>query len=137
MRSQTLVSTKELAAHLGEPQWVVLDCRFDLADPTAGRRAYQAGHVPGAHFADLDQDLARPPARGEGRHPLPDANAFRNRVAQWGVATDSQVVVYDHSGGGFAARAWWMLRWIGHRDVALLDGGFGAWQDAELPTVPA
>lgn len=127
MRSQTLVSTEELATHLDDPHWVVLDCRFDLADPAAGQRSYEAGHVPGAHFADLDQDLARRPGPGEGRHPLPDAHAFRHRVAQWGVGPDSQVVVYDDSGGGFAARAWWMLRWIGHSNVALLDGGFGAW----------
>jgi thiosulfate/3-mercaptopyruvate sulfurtransferase len=128
MRSPTLVSSAELEQHRCDPLWVILDCRFDLANPGAGRAAYDAGHVPGAFFADLDKDLARPPAAGDGRHPLPNADHFRQRVAQWGITPDTQVVVYDGAAGGFAARAWWMLRWIGHDHVALLNGGLAAWQ---------
>ncbi len=137
MPFQTLVTSEALAAHLGDPGWVVLDCRFDLADPDMGRALYMAGHIPGAHYAHLDRDLARKPAGGEGRHPLPSAAAFAERVAQWGVTPDSQVVVYDDSGGGFASRAWWMVRWIGHPNVALLDGGYALWlaQGRDVSTV--
>jgi thiosulfate/3-mercaptopyruvate sulfurtransferase len=127
MASHTLVTCEQLGAHLDDPLWVTLDCRFDLAEPAAGRARYQLGHVPGAHYADLDRDLARPPGPGEGRHPLPDPQVFMARVAEWGITPESQVVIYDDSGGGFAARAWWMLRWIGHDRAALLDGGYPAW----------
>ena len=132
-RYTTLIQPQQLAPHLADPRWAVFDCRFDLADPGAGRRAYLAGHVPGAQYAHLDDDLAGPITQTSGRHPLPDPRAFAERLGRWGVGNDSQVVVYDGATGGIAARLWWMLRWLGHRDVAVLDGGFAAWQRAQLP----
>jgi thiosulfate/3-mercaptopyruvate sulfurtransferase len=110
-----------------DPNLVVLDCRFDLGDPQAGRRAYLNGHIPGAHFADLNTDLASAIGPETGRHPLPDPRAFAANLAAWGVHAASQVVVYDEVNGSFVARAWWLLRWVGHPTVAVLDGGFKAW----------
>jgi thiosulfate/3-mercaptopyruvate sulfurtransferase len=113
---------------------VLLDCGFDLADPEAGDRAYAAGHLPGAHRAHLEHDLSAPHAsQGAaegGRHPLPSREAFALRAASWGIRTTSHVVVYDAQGACFAARAWWMLRWLGHAQVTVLDGGLPAWQRA-------
>lgn len=113
---------------------VLLDASFDLADPGAGERSYRAGHLPGAHYLHLDHDLAdhAPPADGRfrGRHPLPTRAAFARTVAQRGIGPDTPVVVLDRQGGMFAARVWWMLRWLGHDAVAVLDGGVAAWQAA-------
>ncbi|MFO1327476.1 MAG: sulfurtransferase [Rubrivivax sp.] len=106
---------------------VVLDCSFDLGRPDAGLESYRARHVPGAIHVHLDRDLCAPMTGRNGRHPLPTREAFVERLAQWGVDDDSTVVVVDANGGMYAARAWWMLRWVGHADVALLDGGTGAW----------
>jgi thiosulfate/3-mercaptopyruvate sulfurtransferase len=117
-----------------DPNLVVLDCRFDLGDPQAGRRAYLNGHIPGAHFADLNTDLASAIGPETGRHPLPDPQAFAANLAAWGVHAASQVVVYDEVNGSFAARAWWLLRWVGHPTVAVLDGGFKSWLAAGGPT---
>lgn len=103
-----------------------LDCRTSLADPDAGLRAYQAGHIAGAAYISLDHDLAGPPGDG-GRHPLPEPEALAARLRRLGISDDDQVVVYDDAGGAYAARAWWCLRWLGHEAVALLDGGLGAW----------
>jgi thiosulfate/3-mercaptopyruvate sulfurtransferase len=137
MSYTTLISAAELAPHLQDPRWIVLDCRHDLANPGAGRAAYQAGHIPGAQFAHLDTDLAdlRPAADGafRGRHPLPDADAFIATLRGWGVNQDSQIIAYDAQGGMFAARLWWMLRWVGHEAAAVLDGGLPAWLAAGLP----
>jgi thiosulfate/3-mercaptopyruvate sulfurtransferase len=127
----TLISAAELAAHLPRPDWIILDCRHDLADPGAGRAGYLAGHIPGAQFAHLDTDLSdqRPAPNGEfrGRHPLPARAAFIETLRRWGINQDMQVVAYDAHGGMFAARLWWMLRWVGHEAVAVLDGGLPAW----------
>lgn len=112
---------------------VFLDCRFDLANPQAGHRAYLAGHIPGAHFADLNRDLAAAVGPRTGRHPLPALPAFLANLAAWGVHPCSQVVVYDDLNGSFAARAWWLLRWVGHSAVAVLDGGFKGWMSAGGP----
>lgn len=106
---------------------VLLDCRFDLAAPAAGREAYLRAHLPGAGYADLDLDLAGPVSATSGRHPLPAPDALARRLAQLGVARDVQVVAYDEANGAFAARAWWLLRWIGCKHVAVLDGGYRAW----------
>lgn len=115
-------------------QPVLLDCSFDLADGGAGARAFAAGHLPGARYVHLDHDLSGPkPAAGPvagGRHPLPDRAAFAGRVASWGIQPDTPVVVYDAMSATYAARAWWMLRWLGHQPVAVLDGGLQAWQAA-------
>lgn len=110
---------------------VLLDCGFDLFDVAAGERAYAAGHLPGALYAHLDRDLSGPksprgPVEG-GRHPLPTRVSWAQRLAQWGITPETTVVAYDDQGGCYAARAWWMLRWMGHRPVAVLDGGKGAW----------
>jgi thiosulfate/3-mercaptopyruvate sulfurtransferase len=131
--SRTLVSTAQLEALIaaqasgGDPI-VVIDCRFDLADPGPGRREFAEGHVPGAAYASLDEDLAAPPSVAGGRHPLPDAHAFAGRMTAWGIAPGVQVVAYDEGPGAYAARLWWMLRHAGHDAVAVLDGGFAAWK---------
>lgn len=131
MSFTTLISAAELAQHVFDPNWIVLDCRHDLTNPDAGRAAYAAGHIPNAQFAHLDTDLSdkRPGPNGEflGRHPLPTREAFIETLRAWGVNQDSQVVAYDAQGGMFAARLWWMLRWVGHGAVAVLDGGLPAW----------
>jgi thiosulfate/3-mercaptopyruvate sulfurtransferase len=133
----TLISAEDLARHYQDADWVVLDCRHDLANPDAGKAAYDAGHLPGAQFAHLDRDLSdkRPGPNGEfrGRHPLPDRDAFIETLQRWGVNHDSHVIAYDAHGGMFAARLWWMLRWAGHEAVAVLDGGLQAWQPLGLP----
>lgn len=133
MTFNTLIEPTQLAAHLEDGDWVVFDCRFDLADTGRGRRDHDAGHVPGARYAHLDDDLSGPGTPGSGRHPLPDPQAFITWLAAQGVSNDSQVVVYDEDSGAVAARLWWMLRhWLGHPAVAVLHGGWAAWQDADL-----
>jgi len=102
-------------------------------DPEKGRDDYAVGHVPGASYANLDRDLSSPISAGTGRHPLPDVESFIETLRRWGISNDSQVVVYDDAGGGVAARLWWMLRWLGHEDVAVLDGGFAAWAGSGCP----
>jgi thiosulfate/3-mercaptopyruvate sulfurtransferase len=130
----TLIATDELAAHLDDPDWAVVDCRFSLQDPGQGRRAYQAGHIPGAVYAHLDEDLSGPVVPGRtGRHPLPEPELFAARLGRWGIGNTTQVVAYDDAGGAYAARLWWMLRWLGHEAVAVLDGGWSAWVAAGLP----
>ena len=129
----TLISVADLNARMDQPDLRIVDCRFALLDPHAGRKLYDSGHLPGAVYADLDQDLAGPVTASTGRHPLPDVDVFIETLQRWGIDNDSQVVVYDDAGGGLAARLWWMLRWLGHEHVALLDGGFAAWQRAGLP----
>jgi thiosulfate/3-mercaptopyruvate sulfurtransferase len=136
MRYTTLISAADLAQHIFDPNWIVLDCRHDLSDPSAGRIGYDAGHIPNAQFAHLDIDLSdkTPGPNGEfrGRHPLPDRGAFIETLCSWGVNISSQVVAYDAQGGMFAARLWWMLRWAGHEAVVVLDGGLPAWTGAGM-----
>jgi thiosulfate/3-mercaptopyruvate sulfurtransferase len=126
----TLVSASDLAAHLDEMGWIVCDCRHDLADVEAGRHAYSVSHIPGARFVRLDTDLSAPKTGRNGRHPLPDPERFARRAGELGIGSGSQVVAYDASGGCYAARLWWMLRWLGHDAVAVLDGGWDAWVKA-------
>jgi thiosulfate/3-mercaptopyruvate sulfurtransferase len=121
----TLVSTAELAAHRGE--WRVFDCRHDLMKPQLGLEQYRQGHVPGALFASLDRDLSAPKNGSNGRHPLPAPEIFREWLQQAGLEPRDQVVCYDGGPGAMAARLWWMLRWVGHEAVAVLDGGFVKW----------
>ena len=136
MRYTTLISAAELAQHLLEPDWIVLDCRHDLIDPAAGRIAYDQGRIPNAQFVRLDTDLSdkTPGPNGEfrGRHPLPARAAFVETLRGWGINQSSQVVAYDAQGGMFAARLWWMLRWAGHEAVAVLDGGVPAWVAGDM-----
>jgi len=129
----TLVTASDLAAHLDDAGWVVCDCRHDLVDTGAGRRAYAESHIPGARFVHLDEDLSAQRTGRNGRHPLPDPERFARRVGELGVSNSSQVVAYDASGGCYAARLWWMLRWLGHEAVAVLDGGWDAWRKAPHP----
>lgn len=129
---EPLISVEELALRVAVGNLSILDCRHDLFAPEAGRVAYLAGHIPGAVYADLDKDLAATITATSGRHPLADAVACAAVFSRLGIDDDSLVVVYDDRSGAIAARAWWMLRWLGHTQVALLDGGFAAWQAAGL-----
>ena len=128
-----LISATELADRLDDPAWVVVDCRFALTDPEAGRAAYRREHIPGARYAHLDNDLARAPGPVDGRHPLPSAEEFAATLGAWGISNASSVAVYDDASGAIAARLWWMLRWVGHRAAFVLDGGLKAWEAAGLP----
>lgn len=125
MHTLSLVSVGELSAHLND--WRVVDCRHNLQDTAAGERAYRQGHVPGAAFAHLDRDLSGTPGAQRGRHPLPDPEAFAGTLEQLGIDHHTRVVAYDDAGGMFAARLWWMLRWFGHDQAAVLDGGWHFW----------
>jgi len=135
----TLIEAAALAAHVNDANWVIVDCRHDLVNLAAGRDAWAAGHIPHAVFADVETALsgAKRGADGafRGRHPLPEKAAFVELLRSWGVNDDTQVVAYDAHGGMFAARLWWMLRWVGHDAIAVLDGGLPAWQAAGQPVV--
>jgi thiosulfate/3-mercaptopyruvate sulfurtransferase len=128
----TLVDVATLATHLHDPTWLIVDCRFDLANPHAGEAAFGQGHIPGAVYAHLDCDLAAPITATTGRHPLPDPQDFARTLGRWGVTANTQVVAYDADNGMYAARLWWMLRWVGHNAAAVLDGGFKAWLGAGM-----
>ena len=129
----TLIEPAELAAHTNDPDWVILDCRFDLARPEWGAGAYTEGHVPNALYAHLERDLSSPVTATSGRHPLPASEAFFATLGRWGIDEKVQVVSYDQSNGAYASRLWWLVRWAGHARVAVLNGGFAAWQHAGLP----
>ena len=123
----TLIDSHTLALHIHDPQWVVVDCRFALSDPAAGKRAYEAGHIDRARYAHLNDDLSSPVTPHSGRHPLPDPQRLAEKLGGWGVDNSKQVIAYDDSFGAMAARLWWLLRWLGHDAVALLDGGLPRW----------
>lgn len=127
-----LIDAAGLASRLADPDLVILDCRHQLSDPDAGERSYGHGHIPGARHAHMDRDLSRPPKPNEGRHPLPSPAIFAQTLQRLGVSGQSSVVVYDDCGGIMAARLWWMLRWAGHTQVSVLDGGLAAWSAAGL-----
>ncbi len=130
----TLITTAELAAHLDDPNWACLDCRFDLADPAWGEAQYRVAHIPGAAYAHLDRDLSGPKTGRNGRHPLPEAGDFLARLHNWGIAPPVQVVAYDQDNGMYASRLWWLLRYFGHDSVAVLDGGWAKWTTEGRPT---
>lgn len=131
MTYTTLIDVETLSKNLHQPNWVVIDCRFSLADTSRGRRAYLEGHIPGALYAHLDEDLCSPVVPGRtGRHPLPAVEMLVERFSRWGIDATVQVVAYDDwpgAAGAVAARLWWSLRWLGHTAVAVLDGGWDAW----------
>ena len=122
-----LTSTQTLSQHLHDPSWVIFDCRHDLFDLAKGERQYREGHIPGAHFANIDTDMSGDKTGSNGRHPLPSPAAFTAFLARHGVSNASTIVAYDDVGGQFAARLWWMARWIGLTEVMLLDGGIAKW----------
>lgn len=127
----TLISATELKRHIGDEQWVIVDCRFSLANTAVGYQAYQAAHIVGAVYAHLDDDLSGPPLTDHGRHPLPSPAALTALFGRLGIDGRRQVVVYDDANGAYAARLWWMLQYMGHTAVAVLDGGWAAWLAAD------
>ena len=129
----TLIGIDRLATRLSDPGWRVFDCRFDLADTGRGRLAHRESHLPDAVYAHLDLDLSGPITPQSGRHPLPDPSRLGGWLSKCGVGPDTQVVAYDDTGGTMAVRLWWLLRWLGHDRVAVLDGGWQAWVQADLP----
>jgi thiosulfate/3-mercaptopyruvate sulfurtransferase len=131
----TLIEPAELASlAAGDSDWSVLDCRHDLARPEWGASSYAAGHIPGALYAHMDRDLSGPITPTSGRHPLPSVERLAETLGRWGIDDRTQVVAYDQGNGAYASRLWWLLRWLGHPKVAVLNGGFAAWQQAGLPT---
>jgi thiosulfate/3-mercaptopyruvate sulfurtransferase len=133
MTFTTLIGTAELADHLGDRAFVIVDCRYKLDDEAWGRREYQEAHVPGAVYAHLGHDLAGTKTGRNGRHPLPDVEAFKKTLGTLGIEAASQVVAYDQDTGMYASRLWWLLRWVGHDGVAVLDGGFAKWVQEHRP----
>jgi thiosulfate/3-mercaptopyruvate sulfurtransferase len=134
MAVEQLVSIEWLAANLNNPNVRPIDVRWSLTEPGSGRAAYLAAHIPGAAHLDIGADLSAPPDAGPGRHPLPAPEAFAAAAGRAGIGPDTRVIAYDASGGAYAARLWWLLRYFGHDQVSLLDGGWTAWQAANLPT---
>lgn len=130
MSYSTLIDVAELSPHVGQDDWLLVDCRSDIADAGAGLRAYREGHLPGAVFADLNRDLSDLSRTGLGRHPFPVAAQFSEVLSRWGFSSRLQVICYDADNGSMAARLWWMLRSVGHASVAVLDGGIAAWRAA-------
>lgn len=133
---ETIISVKALADLLNKPSGnvVIVDCRFSMANAEWGRTEYTQGHIPGSVYAHLNKDLSAPVLPGKtGRHPLPDPDQFLSWVTQHGISNETQVIAYDQAGGGYASRLWWLMRWLGHHAVAVLDGGWKGWQNANLP----
>ena len=133
MSTTTLITPRQLAARIGERDLAVIDCRFDLARPQWGREAYATARIPHAQYAHLDHDLSGKISPSSGRHPLPAPDDFAARLGHWGIDHQVQVIAYDQGPGAYAARLWWLLRWLGHTRVAVLDGGLAAWQEEKLP----
>jgi thiosulfate/3-mercaptopyruvate sulfurtransferase len=130
----TLVTTETVYLHLGEPDWAIVDCRFELGTPDSGETQYRERHIPGAVYAHLDRDLAGKKTGTNGRHPLPDPDALRETFSRMGIAFGVQVVAYDQDNGMYASRLWWLLRYMGHESVAVVDGGFAKWVSEGRPT---
>jgi len=133
MTYSTLVSSDTLHQQLNHPDWIIVDCRFSLADTEAGAKAYRHGHIPNARYAHLDKDLSSAITDFTGRHPLPNFALLAKKLGDWGISNTSQVVAYDDAGGAFAGRLWWLLHSLGHDKVAVLDGGIKHWQKQGLP----
>jgi thiosulfate/3-mercaptopyruvate sulfurtransferase len=129
----TIIGTGDLAAHLTDPEWIAVDCRFQLADESWGEREYLIAHIPGSVYAHLNKDLSGPLTGMNGRHPLPHPDVLVQTFIRLGIGTGMQVVAYDQDNGMFASRLWWLLRWMGHERVAVLDGGFQKWMAERRP----
>ncbi len=134
MAFTTLISTAVLGSHLDDPAYAIVDCRYKLDDASWGEREHARAHIPGAIYADLGQDLAGPRTGTNGRHPLPDPHALAQTFGRLGIASGVQVVAYDQENGMYASRLWWLLRWLGHDAVAVLDGGLAKWIAEGRPT---
>lgn len=133
MAFDSIVDITQTNSHLHDPDWLIVDCRYDLFDPQFGKQAYLSGHIPGAVFADINTQLSGPVIPGKtGRHPLPEINSLTETFTFWGIDENVQVVAYDDGGGKFAARLWWLLHWLGHTKAAVLDGGIHIWEKAGL-----
>ncbi|MEM6321890.1 MAG: sulfurtransferase [Bacteroidota bacterium] len=131
----TIINAAELKKLLNQPKVIIIDCRFSLADKEFGRKAYAESHIPNAQYAHLDDDLSGPIIAGEtGRHPFPEVATFAKKLGDWGIDVDTQVVAYDNSHGGIAARLWYLLKWLGHEKVAVLNGGWKHWAEHDFPT---
>ncbi len=141
MSYTTLIPAEKLNQHLDDRNWIIFDCRFSLADADAGASAYRKGHIPHARYAHLNNDLSSAVTDQTGRHPLPDFSLLEKKMSLWGVSNQCQVIAYDDAGGAFAGRLWWLLRCLGHENVAVLDGGIKQWRQlgyaltTALPTV--
>ena len=134
MAIQTILSAADLNKNLNNPDWAIMDCRFDFDDLKLGYKEYLAGHVPGSLYIDLERDLSSEIIPGKtGRHPLPDKKILAERLSSWGIDGSTKVVVYDNDNGGLAARLWWLLRWLGHENAAVLSGGWSAWDMEKYP----
>ncbi len=131
----TVIDSSRVFPELHNPDWAIIDCRYDLASPDAGRDAYLKSHIPGAVYADLHDDLSGPPLTDHGRHPLPSVDHLVELFVRLGISNFTQVIAYDDISGAFAARLWWLLRLMGHEAVAVLDGGWSHWLSEKLPQV--
>ncbi len=125
---KTIIDSEILANYLGDPEWIIVDCRYDLLDSAAGRKAWEESHIPGAVYASVSGELSGDPVTDHGRHPLPAPQTMMGTFSSLGIDSGKQVVVYDDTGGAFCARLWWMLKYMGHEAVAVLDGGWSAWR---------
>ncbi|MBD1821032.1 sulfurtransferase [Cyanobacteria bacterium FACHB-DQ100] len=132
--SDVTIAANWLFQHLDDPDIAIADCRFALMQPELGRQQYESGHIPGAYYFDLNQDLSSPVQRHGGRHPLPDVDQFSAKLSAMGITPSTLVIAYDDSRFGFAARFWWLLRYLGHDRVVVLDGGFSNWKNSGYPS---
>lgn len=133
MTYQTIISVEDLNKNLNTQDWLIFDCRFILKDPEGGLKKFKQGHIPGAQYVDMDKDLASPVTSTSGRHPLPNPEELINKLQSWGVNNSSQIICYDDMSGAFAARMWWLLKWLGHNNIAVLDGGIEKWTAKNIP----
>jgi len=134
MAIRTILSAAELNKNLSDPDWAIMDCRFDFDKPELGYQEYLAGHIPGSLYIDLERDLSSEIIPGKtGRHPLPDKKILADRFSSWGIDGSTNVVAYDNENGALAARLWWLLRWLGHENAAVLNGGWPAWEMEKYP----
>ena len=127
MSYKTIISAKDLIKNLNNENFIIFDCRCDIKESSYGIEAYKEGHIENSIFVDVDHDLASEKTVNSGRHPLPDPELLSEKLSQWGMSNNKQAVIYDDAGGAFAGRMWWILKWLGHSNVAVLDGALGAW----------